>query len=165
MDLIDFYLERAPDDRGRWLHEIWAWDFEALEDVHDYIQELFPLRERSRFQPTAPILDDRIAGEFRTNPMIRANLRKSFDRMLNFYGFRWDEAWTRIVPAEHFRERSNNWLFPEDHNHLRITRILKSLTLCGLEAEAREFLEALLAAVDEQSVTWETLQFWREAVS
>ena len=55
-NLVAFYRENAPDSEGRTLSQLWAWDDERLEEVHDYIQWLFPLPEPSQFNPDAPLL-------------------------------------------------------------------------------------------------------------
>jgi hypothetical protein len=60
---------------------------------------------------------------------------------------------------------------PSNHNHLRITRILKSLSILGLEAEARAFYECLVAIYEDEAkrleprITEETMGFWQQAVS
>jgi hypothetical protein len=68
------------------------------------------------------------------------------------------------MTADHFAERVAEWMFPNDHNHLRITRILKCLTLCGLGQFAWAFHKALVEAVGPDQVTVETLRFWENAV-
>jgi hypothetical protein len=55
--LLRFYAGTGPDDRGRFLREIHQWPDDELEHTHDYIQWLFPLAERSGFNPEAPTLD------------------------------------------------------------------------------------------------------------
>jgi hypothetical protein len=47
--LINFYLGNECDHRGRNIIAIWQWNNEQLETVHDYIQWLFPLKEKSAF--------------------------------------------------------------------------------------------------------------------
>ena len=136
-----------------------------LNVLHDYIQELFPLTERSRFHPRAPVLDEAAAAQFRENPILQKNLLHSFRLMLDFYGLRFDEAKREVVPAGHFRERAENWLVPGDHNHFRITRILKCLQTCGLGVYAAAFLKCLLAVAGPRDVSEETLRYWREAGS
>ena len=54
--IVRFYRGTGFDARGRSLDEVLAWDDERLEDVHDYIQWLFPLDEPSQFTPHAPLL-------------------------------------------------------------------------------------------------------------
>ncbi|GHT51607.1 hypothetical protein FACS1894102_7520 [Spirochaetia bacterium] len=42
--IIDFYKGQAPDAKGRMLCDIHKWNYSKLEDVHTYIQWLFPLK-------------------------------------------------------------------------------------------------------------------------
>ncbi len=164
MNLVTFYRGEAPDCQGRTLREIWAWDDDRLEEQHDYIQVLFPLKEHSQFNRQAPLLDDATAERFRSDPVIQANLRRSFQVMLRFYGFRTDDKSGEVVEAENFADRAGEWLHPGDHNHLRITRILKCLTRCGRRQEAAAFLRRLEAVADPERVTRESLHYWRDAV-
>lgn len=164
MDLVAFYRGEAPDYKGRTLQEIWCWDDDRLEERHDYVQVLFPLPERSAFNALAPLLDEATIACFRTDETIRANLLQSFRVMLRFYGFRVDEKTGEVLEAASFRERAPEWLFPEDHNHLRITRILKCLTLCGLQDQAAAFLRRLLTLPGQDRITAASRQYWRDAV-
>jgi hypothetical protein len=165
VDLVAFYRGEAADYQGRTLHDIWSWDDRRLEDRHDYIQVLFPLPEESRFNARAPLLDDATLARFRTDDVIRANLLQSFRMMLRFYGFRLDEKTGAVVEAENFAERAGQWLWPGNHNHLRITRILRCLTLCGLQDQAAAFLKALLALPGQDRITSESRRYWRDAVA
>ena len=54
--LVKFYRGEGRDSEGRLLSEIWAWGNQELEDVHDFIQWLFPLPEPSRFNADAPLM-------------------------------------------------------------------------------------------------------------
>ena len=164
MDLVAFYRGEAPDDRGRTLADLGGWGNDRMEAVHDYIQALFPLPEPSRFNARAPLLDAAALTRFRSDPVIRANLLRSFGVMLRFYGFREDAA-GRVVPAADFAARAADWLVPGDHNHLRITRILRCLTLCGLGDRAAAFLAALKEIAGPGKVASESLRFWENAVS
>src|SRR5690242_21526611 len=62
--LLGFYRGTSRDDRGRRIDEIWSFSHEQLEAVHDYIQWLFPLAERSAFNPGAPLLDEETIARF-----------------------------------------------------------------------------------------------------
>ena len=66
--LLRFYRLEGTDARGRTLSEIWSWDADRLEGVHDYIQWLFPLPEASAFNPSAPLLTDATLEAFRADP-------------------------------------------------------------------------------------------------
>lgn len=162
--LADFTRGQAPDTQGRYLHDIWTWDDETLESVHDFIQWLFPLPEPSQFNADAPMLTADDIAAFRNDAQLQANLRRSLDRVLVFLGLAWD-AGGGIVEGANFKARAADvWLAP-NHNWLRITRILGSLTLLGLETEARA-LFARLEQLYRQArfpISERTYRFWRDA--
>src|ERR1039458_5938180 len=160
------------DHRGRYLHEIQQWPDGQLEAVHDYIQWLFPLPEPSGFNAAAPILTRESMQEFRARPELRQKLRVSFLRMMNFYGLeaRSGEPVTG-TRAPNFAAKATTWLSPGNHNHLRITRILRCLSLLGLEAEAKAFFDCLSEIYEDgqnkpmPAISDETMLYWREAAS
>ena len=43
----------------------------------------------------------------------------------------------RIVKAMNWEDQSQNWLTSRNHNFLRLSRIMRSLKLCGLERWAK----------------------------
>jgi hypothetical protein len=137
--LLAFYGGDGTDDRGRTLAEIWAWDDEQLEYVHDYIQWLFPLAESSMFNASAPLVTADDVEQFRGKPDLRHNLRKSFQRILT----------------------------PNNHNFLRLTRIMKSTTLLGLPSYAQALLaclEDLYAGEAGATIGPRTMRYWRQAL-
>jgi hypothetical protein len=165
MNFVAFYLGNAPDHLGRMLEEILRWSDDKLEAGHDYIHVLFPLLEPSAHIPTAPVLDAATLDEFRKNSAIQKNLLRSFQVMLRFYGFQLDSDTHEVCNAVGFHDKAANWLFVDDHNHLRITRILKCLSASGLNDYAAAFLRALLAVAEPGRVSEETLGYWKRAVT
>ena len=169
--LLAFYRGEGTDHRGRRLADIQAFGWDELERAHDYVQWMFPLFERSRFQPHAPVLDEATAQRFRDDPRARQELRTSLSTMLEFYGLRLmraeDELRPRVVCGPDFERRSAVWLTPMNHNHLRLTRILTSLTVLGEGELARALLACLehIAREHVDSIGEETLVHWRGAVS
>jgi hypothetical protein len=109
--IVAFYEGNAPDDCGRLHRDILQFDDDRLEDVHDFIQWIFPLLERSGASPSAPVLDRAAIEAFRSRPELRAALRRSFDRMLAFYGFGW--SGDRIVKAPAFLDALSE-IYAED---------------------------------------------------
>lgn len=146
--LLQFYAGTGTDNRGRTIEDIWRFTPEELEDVHDYIQWLFPLTAPSAFNPDAPLLDDETIARFRADPVLRERVARSLDVMLAFY------------------RGSREWLTPHNHNFLRLTRILTSLTLLGLERRARELFVYLeeLHREHPNVIGATTLSYWRHAV-
>jgi hypothetical protein len=160
--LTDFYQGTATDTQGRTLADIWAFSDSDLEMTHDFIQWLFPLRERSRFNPDAPVLTDEDIAAFRADPHLRANLLQSFDVFLAFLGLRYEEG--RVVEAPDFELKKDVFAAP-DHNWLRITRVLSSTRLLGLEGPSQalfRFLEEYRAS-GQSGITPDTFRYWEQA--
>jgi hypothetical protein len=163
------FFAGGVDDEGRTFDEILGWDDARLEMVHDYIQWIFPLPERSGANPWAPVLDARTIAAIRSSAEMQGRLRAAFLRMLAFYGFVLEGA--AVVEGPRFAVASRNWLHAGNHNHLRLTRILRSLRVLGLEGEAAALWEALRGlyeretAAGRRTITQETFAFWRQAAT
>ncbi|WP_119391601.1 opioid growth factor receptor-related protein [Taklimakanibacter lacteus] len=142
-----FLTGEGHDHRGRRLADVLALDDSALERSHDYIQWLFPLPEASRFNASAPVLRSDDIALIRADGKAGANLQRARDRMLAFYS------------------ENDHWLVPFDHNHLRITRIIRCLALCRGIEEAESFHRRILALVEAAGgpVNQDSLRYWREA--
>lgn len=167
--LVDFYLGQRPDTEGRKIESLWAWDNVRLEEGHDYIQWLFPLVETSRFNPNAPVLTEADRQIFNASDDLKTRVLVSFKRMLQFYGLQYSEDNTAvsITTADTFSERRDDWLNWGDHNHLRITRILTSLRLLGLDAYAQAFFQCLtqIYKAEPNEIAPRSYAFWKDAVS
>jgi len=164
--ILEFY-RGGKDAEGRTLTEILAWDDEKLEDVHDYIQWIFPTAKASEFNRRAPVLDSATISAFKAEPELRTKLLDAFARMLRFYGFELEQRDGRpaVVRGVNWSTRREEWLTPGNHNLLRITRILDCLATLALEEHARAFLATLegLDENDRRKIGRRTYAFWREA--
>jgi opioid growth factor receptor-like protein len=166
--LVRFYGAGGTDHAGRTLDEILAWDDWHLEDVHDYIQWLFPLEEPSRANPSAPLLTPEDIASFTNSPRQLEALHRAFVRILAFYGFEaiGSGGDTVIRRSSDWPSRSANWLRPSNHNHLRLTRIMKSLSLLGMSGEARALSLVLLGLAADPKIrafSRTTVRLWQEA--
>jgi hypothetical protein len=171
--IVNFYLGADPDSQGRQIQQVWSWDYSELEYVHDYIQWLFPLTEASNFNRRAPILTESDIEQFRKSDKLKSNLLTSFKVMLQFYGLQCLENDNNlgnklnIIPSETFETRKQEWLNRGNHNHLRITRILKSLKLLGLEEYAQAFFQCLeqIYNLEKDNIDPRSYQYWKNAVT
>lgn len=145
--LLAFLAGEAPDWAGRYLDDILPLSDALLEITHDYIQWLFPLPTPSTAVPGAPILTKSEIDAIRSNLVAQENLRRAAERMLDFYG------------------ATGGWLVWHDHNHLRITRIIRSLWLLLGPEEAEEFLDQIMHMVAKagRTVSPKSMKFWRDA--
>ena len=124
-------------------------DYKSLESMHNYIQWLFPIHERSAFNPDSQALMRQEAAAIRADPVCCANLVLNYRCYLDFIGFELvDEATgeLRRRPDGQWETRFAN-LDLHSHNNLRITRILKCLGSCGFERFKAPLIRALMHAV------------------
>ncbi|MDP3370269.1 MAG: opioid growth factor receptor-related protein [Brevundimonas sp.] len=128
--VVAFLEGEGPDARGRTVFEILAMNDVVLERSHDFIQWLFPLPEPSAAVPDAPVLTPDDIRAIRESELAPVALAAATDRMANFY------------------RSTHDWLMPNDHNHRRITRIIRSLRLLAGDAEAEAFRAFIMARVE-----------------
>jgi hypothetical protein len=115
--------------------------------------------------PGAPILDSLTIKQFRSDQLLQDHLLASFHRMLGFLGLKFDGA--IVSKSENWPDRKGEWFSEPTHNLLRITRVLKSLRILGLEKESLAFhngLSTLIATEPDCAVPEKTKAFWREAI-
>lgn len=174
--LIRFFdpTTASPDLRGRTLTTILSWSDTDLERSHDYIQTVFPLPEGSMFQD-AQLITPNIRNAFLSQPELRASLHTAFERMLAFYGLQLSHRQTEredgttdsvqeVTRGPNFDSNSRNWVTRFNHNHLRLTRILRSLRLLGLGEDAAALHEFLANDEDVMSrVSPRSQMYWRRA--
>ncbi|KAG0633065.1 opioid growth factor receptor conserved region-domain-containing protein [Tuber brumale] len=163
-EIVRFYTDQSTDHRNRTLSDILSSTNSELERSHDYIQTLFPLPEPSPYNPLAPTIDPTAAAAFRSSLALRLALRSSLLRMLSFYGF--DTAVNVsgelvIRRGDGWSSRSAFWRKRFNHNHLRITRIIRCLRVLGCEGDARRFYRAVSRS---EGVGGRSLVFWRRAL-
>lgn len=165
--LISFYRNES-EGPGFTLEQIWKWDNNQLEQCHDYIQWLFPLKEPSAYNPNAPLLDEDTIIKFiyDSDPersSIMDNIWHSFKMIKIFLSYP-----NRDKPI---------WLESNNHNMLRITRIItfiKCISCYGeyhyddqkdLYEKLSEFYNWLdyLDHAFPGNVSDETWNYWRKA--
>jgi len=147
MPVLDFLEGKGKDNSGSFIHDILAFDDAALERKHDFIQWLFPLPEPSRAQPSSPVLTTDEIKAIRASSEAQANLGRATRRMMDFY------------------QQNDHWLRSYDHNHLRITRIVRSLVVLKSRQAAQEFLSAIEGRVEAAGnpVNSDSRDYWRRA--
>jgi hypothetical protein len=125
-EIVSFLEGKTPDYRGRTFAMLLQQSDHQAETTHDYIQWLFPLDEPSRSVNGVPVLNELDIEEIRQSSLAQANLAKSTSWFLGFL------------------ERNDHWVTKYNHNHLRITRLIKSLRLLASDEAADEFRDKVL---------------------
>lgn len=156
MSLItEFYSEIGQDSAGRTLSETLSKSDDWMDACHDYIQSWFPLTEPSNFNDEAPLLREEDIAWFKNNP---DNVYKTVDRYLAFLGINPD-----LTLAGNFESRCHLWMGGMDHNHLRISRLLKFLCLIGQRDRAVTIVR-LMEETSEGNLVRNSLRHWKAAV-
>jgi hypothetical protein len=146
--IISFLRGEGVDEEGRTINDIWQFSNDKLEYTHNYIQWLFPLLDWSEMVPGAPFIEESDVEVIRNDETIQDNFIHSLAIMQRFY------------------TNNDEWLNKGDHNHYRITRIIKSISLLNSKENAEEFYRIILDKVEEKMpVTFESLEYWKEAMS
>lgn len=160
--LIEFYCSEGRDHKGRCLEDIWVLSPFWLEHTHDYIQWLFPIPEAGRFNAFAPLLTPTVQAAFERSDVMRQHQQRSLEVMLDFFGLARDGS--DIVAQPTLAIQTHIWLKAGGHNHLRITRMIRSLALCHQPDLARTFQQTVIKIGTQQGVVSETsIRYWREA--
>lgn len=171
--LVRFYSPtvQGTDFRGRTLSTILSWNYRKLEVTHDYVQTLFPMPESSIYNHDAPLVDRATFEAFRSRSDLRDRLREALKCMLDFYGLELQESTdsgsreVTIVPGTNFLQRAGLWVVHSNHNHQRMTRMIRSLRILGLEEEALAFYSRLerISRANKDIIGWLSLNYWKLA--
>lgn len=145
--IVAFLEGEGPDGWGRNVLDVIAFGDVRLETTHDYIQWLFPLAEPSEAMPGSPVLTPDDVATIRESDMAQCALAAGVDRMSAFY------------------LATHDWLMPNDHNHRRITRIIRSLRLLVDDAAAESFRAMILGKVEatRAPISARSLGYWMTA--
>ena len=145
--LVAFLEGSGTDSQGRRLSDVWQFDNDEIEHTHDFIQWMFPLRDASGSNLIAPTLLASDIEAIQSSVQCRQNLEKSSTWILAFF------------------ERTEEIFQYTNHNHLRVTRIIKSLRLLHSDQLADQFKQAVLAMIQAKGARINpiTVAFWLES--
>jgi len=162
--ITTFYQLAGTDSEGRMLEELWQMSDEELMHHHDVIQWLFPLDKESSFNPDAPVLTAKDIQIFQKSDELRSHLETSFYRFMKVVGVTCEKGDDGKLHRLVFLPSSKLtyvWSTP-NHNWLRFTRIIRSLTILGNPELARTFLQFCEENVVVPEAK-ESLEYWRKA--
>jgi len=152
--IIDFLEGKSEDYRGRTFNDIISSGDKTLEQCHDAIQQIFPLHEESKHANTYPIVDKDVIEKASKSDTIKSNLRLAKDRFERFYGIgQYDDV-----------DKQRKWCGDHNHNLLRVTRIIRSLRLFGLEKEALDFHDKVMQVGNHFGISNKTADYWDKAL-
>lgn len=149
--IVDFYTG-GTDSKGRSLQDMLSWNDAMFEAVHDFIQWVFPLYEKSLHSINTPILSQEDIALLKASKAAQYNMLLSLERFEKFLGISKNEDAKRV----------NQWARNGDHNLLRITRVIRSLRLFGLEKEADNFYIKVMKIANSKLLSPVTKDFWNK---
>jgi hypothetical protein len=143
--IVDFLQAEGRDAAGRTVAQVLALGDDDLERRHDFIQWLFPLTEASAAVPGSPVLTASDVATLKASVEAQRHLAAAAVRMGRFY------------------EDKDHWLRASDHNHLRITRIIKSLRLLCGDSAADAFRDRIRVRAAGASISSTSRHYWDQA--
>ena len=147
MSIHQFLLAETDNPKGLSIASFWAFTDDELENTHDFFQWAFPLDEPSNAVPSSPVLTKAEVKEISGDPEVGIIMVKAASRYRDYL------------------RRKKHWVCSHNHNHLRITRVIKSLRLLVGDGAADKFKSNVLSlAGDELDQISETSRgFWERA--
>ena len=145
--VLGFLNGMAADIHGRTFDDVMAFSDEQIERTHNFIQWLFPLLEPSLSVPGSPCLSDDKITSIKDSRAAVDNLKMAAHWFFDF-----------LV-------RNQHWIKPHDHNHLRITRVIKSLRLLLGDEAAASFKASIITLADErvELIDLKARHLWEDA--
>jgi len=146
-NILAFLSGHGTDNQRRSILDLIDRDDEFWERTHDFIQWLFPLAEASRSIRNAPVLTVAQIEQIRASRPMQANIQRS------------------VLRYKEFLASTTKWRSGYDHNHLRISRVIKSLRLLVNDQEANAFKYWVAGQLGDQidSINSESKRYWRLA--
>ena len=149
------FLHGGLDPLGRRFDEMLAYSDDRMEECHDYVQWMWPLHEESHFASVFPVLTQDVADVLAKSEQARGRLLAGLARFRSFYGVHED--------GKVDDDKVQQWCHNGDHNLLRITRIIRSLRILGLEEPAQQFYKDMTAVGEANGLSETTLRYWKRA--
>lgn len=144
--LNEFYHPQS----GLTFDETMCMPHDQFEARHDVIQWIFPTMTQSKAQPTSPYI--RHSDMIDTNGINLGDIKESVRRAKNYY-------------ASFLSDNTDLWLVPYNHNHLRITRAIESISLFCSRREADVFLRYVthLCSQNAFPISFTSYEYWQNA--
>lgn len=149
-------LERHP----RTLRKLRWWvddeNWQAIEEAHDFVQVLFPLTEPGKANRDL-VLTERDVRYLQQDKEFLKHSLIALHCMYKFFGLK---ATPDGMVIEHKR-RFYTFFVTSQHNHLRITRMLKFMRLMGLKKSHARFRTFCVQAARDMKLP--SLRYWKTA--
>lgn len=164
---IAYFLSGGLEIEGISVENIIKYTGKELEEGHRYIQFLFPINTESKYNLKANLVDDETIALYASDPVLRADHLGIFNYMLGFFELTLDNN-GEVIPLRDFESPGANvpvWLKKENHNQLRLTRIMHSLNLLGNREAAMALQKEIVRLGELFNINTMTLEHWKGSVN
>ena len=129
---------------------------EWRESCHGHIQWAFPMEVPSMvLMQETPVLTSDVIDLFNNSGDLQWKLYESYNIMINFCGIKYDES------------KYAKWITPRNHNFLRLTRMIRSMRILGMQGWATILHDNLMQICDNPTyraiIGEETINYWNAA--
>jgi hypothetical protein len=129
---IKFLSGTIPDHLGRYVGEYLKFDHAEMEKCHGWVQWAFPIDTPSKYNPDAPVITVPFIHTAETSFIINS-LVKQFMKFIGLNDY-------YALDHDRFKEAITD---PNNHNILRISRVLTHLMISSKSDEARWLLRSI----------------------
>lgn len=155
MNYTAFLEGLETDDKGRMFDDILRWSNIHLEFSHNYIQRIFPTDEPSKYDRTLkPVTNDDVLSIIQSK-RAKSNIGIAYLKLLSLWK----------LDGENYKNTKiyRYWNKDNNHNHLRITRMLKCFRLIQMNDELKDFSNRLSYLLDHNGlkISKKTEEIWR----
>lgn len=159
-----FLSGESPDSFCRNIEQFYGYSHFWLEHDHKYIQVLFPIDEGTQFNRHAPLVSAADRALFANSETLRQHHLRALDFILGFWGLA--RRGVQIYSPTPPNPASHPWLKRQNHNQLRMTRVIRSLSLLGNQQIAENLAQFVIETAKQfDSVSEQTQHYWRSALT
>lgn len=148
------------------LLEVLRYSDAMIESDSSFFQFLFPIDSISGHNPLPPIPAD-FARTVASTPGFGLSFMLGVRRVMKFWGFQYRGTSSTRRPlwrlAPDFDVADHGWTQRVDHNHQRVTHVIRSLRLIRADRTARAVYRCMMRAIRERGfpVREQTRRLWR----
>ena len=141
--ILEFLTNQKANHKGYIYNDLIEFSNKKMEECHDHIQWMFPTNQPSKFASKFPIITVDFVNYLKRNQetynIVCMNMIKALERMEGFYNLYKYQNHEIVDNIKDFYYFSKN-----NHNLLRITRIIRSLRLFELDEFSCRFYSRVM---------------------
>lgn len=161
--VIDFYLGKRNGAHNFSLQDMWNIPKIVWGDGYFYIPWLFPTQESSKWNHKVPVFTTEDALYFSHNLQIQRNYLISVDLLLEYFCLKREADQIFALPK---LEQRKYWLRNIGHESKKISRLIRSLNICGHPQLAKNLQQfALKMGAEKGFIQEDTLEIWQNLLA